>query len=214
MTKIQKFSIFTLAVGAIYLLFSISTYYLADVNYSYGLKYSKINDQQKAAGYFEKALKLRQEPVYMDKFSASLAYIAALASMQNQVNVAKQIANVADSYNQKIIRDFPENVFAWKTRAKNMYYFYQITNKETELLQGVDALKRAQKLSPTDPKIPYSLALYYSTLYDGTKDETEKQNWKELSLKEIDAAIKLKSNYQEAHSFRKELIHKFLGSNV
>ena len=61
LTNIQKFLIFLLLSSSIYLLFSISVYYLADVNYSYGLKYSKVNDQQKAAGYFEKALKILKE---------------------------------------------------------------------------------------------------------------------------------------------------------
>jgi len=205
----QWLIIFILAVATIYLLFSTIIYYLADVNYSYGLKYSKINDQQKAAGYFERALKLRQEPVYMDKFSSSLAYLSAVANVQNQIELSKQVANLSDSYNKKTIQDYPKNVFYWKTRAKNMYYFFQITDKEDELLHGVEALEKARELSPTDPKIPYSLALYYSIIYDTTKNNPEKKEWQKLSLQEIDKSIKLKSNYQEAFLLKKELLKKY-----
>ena len=205
----QKLVIFLLLSSTIYLLFCISVYYLADVNYSYGLKYSKVNDQQKAVGYFEKALKMRQEPVYMDRFSSSLAYLSAVANIQKQTELAKQIANLSDTYNRKTIKDYPKNVFYWKTRAKNMYYFYQVTGNDNELLQGIEALKVSRSLYPTDPKIPYTLALYYSTLYDASKNNIEKQNWQKLSLDEIDNTIKLKSNYQEAYLFKGQLLKKY-----
>ena len=206
---IQKILVFLLLTSTIYLLFSITVYYLADVNYSYGLKYSKVNDQQKAAQYFEKALKLRQEPVYIDKFSSSLAYLSAIASMQNQVELAKQIASISDSYNRKIIHDNPKNVFYWKTRAKNMYYFYQITDKENELLQGFEALKNAKELSPTDPKIPYSIALYSSMLFDLSKNNSDKQKWQKLSLEEINKVTELKSNYREGYLLKGQLLKKY-----
>jgi len=207
--KLQKLFIFLLAFVTIYLFFSITTYYLADVEYSYGLKYSKINDQQKAAQYFEKALKLRQEPVYLDKLSSALAYLSALANVQNQAELSKEIYDISDTYNKKTIRDFPKNVFFWKTRAKNMYYFYLITGKEKELSQGIDALTNAQILAPTDPKIPYSLALYHSMLFDLTKNYSEKQNWQKLSLEEINKVVELKSNYREGYLLKGQLLKKY-----
>jgi len=205
----QWLAVFVISSYTIYLLFSISVYYLADVNYSYGLKYSKINDQQKAAGYFEKGLKLRQEPIYMDRFSSSLAYLSAVANIQKQTELAKQISNLSDLYNKKAIEDYPKNVFYWKTRAKNMYYFYQVTGKENELLQGIYALKNAKELSPADPKIPYSIALYDSMLFDLSKNNLEKQNWQKFSLDEINKTIKLKSNYREAYLLKGQLLKKY-----
>jgi len=205
----QKLTIFILLSSTIYLLYSVAIYYLADVNYSFGLKYSRINDQQKAVEYFEKAVKLRPEPVYIDKFSSSLSYLSAIANIQKQYELAKKIASLSDTYNRKLIQDYPKNVFYWKTRAKNMYYFYQITGQENEILQGVEALKKAMELSPTDPKIPYSLALYYSIIYDTTKNNPKKKDWQKLSLQEIDRSIKLKSNYQEAYLLKGELLKKY-----
>lgn len=206
---LQKILAFLLLSSTVYLLSSIVVYYLADVNYSYGTKYAKVVNHQKAASYFEKALKLRQEPVYEDRFSASLAYLSAIASLQNQKDLAKQIAALSDSYNRKTIQAYPKNVFYWKTRAKNMYYFYQVTGNDNELLQGVEALKTARKLYPTDPKIPYTLALYYTTLYDSAKNNLEKEEWQRLSLSEIDKTVNLKSNYREAYLFKGQLLKKY-----
>ncbi len=205
----QLLIIFGVAAYAVYILFSLGVYYSADVNYSYGLKYIKVNDQQKAAGFFERALKLRNEPVYMDRFSSSLAYLSALASVQKETEIAKEIANLSDSYNRKLIQSYPNNIFYWKTRAKNMYYFFQITGKENELEQGISALKNAQKLSPTDPKIPYSLALYNSVLFDLSKNKQEKQTLLKLSIDEINKVIKLKPNYREGYLFKGQLLKKY-----
>jgi len=182
---------------------------MADVNYSLGTKYAKIDDQQKAAAYLEKAIQLRKEPVYEDRFSSTLAYLSALASLQNQKDLGKQIAVMSDSYNRDLVKKYPKNVFYWKTRAKNMFYFYQITNNENEILEGIQALKQARELYPTDPKISYSLALYYTTLYDSSKDATQKQNWKDLSIEEIDKTIELKSNFREAYLFKGQLLKKY-----
>lgn len=205
----QLLAIFGVATYAVYLLFSLGVYYSADVNYSYGLKYVKVNDQQKAAGFFEKALRLRNEPIYMDRFSSSLAYLSALASVQKETEIAGEIASLSDTYNRKLIQDYPQNVFYWKTRAKNMYYFFQITGKENELKQGISALKNAQKLSPTDPKIPYSLALYNSVLFDLSKNDQEKQVLLKLSIDEINNVIKLKPNYREGYILKGQLLKKY-----
>lgn len=205
----QWLAISAVTTYAIYILFSLGVYYYADVDYSYGLKYVKVNDQQRAAGFFEKALKLRSEPVYMDRFSSSLAYLSALASVQKETEIAGEIASLSDTYNRKLIQDYPKNVFYWKTRAKNMYYFFQITGKQNELEQGISALKNAQKLSPTDPKIPYSLALYNSVLYDLSKNDQEKQNLLKLSIDEINEVIRLKSNYREGYILKGQLLKKY-----
>jgi O-antigen ligase len=209
LSTFQKFLIFIIISSAIYLLFSTVVYYMADVNYSLGTKYAKIDDQQKAAAYLEKAIQLRKEPVYEDRFSSTLAYLSALASLQNQKDMGKQIAVMSDSYNRELVKKYPKNVFYWKTRAKNMFYFYQVTNNENEILEGIQALKKARELYPTDPKIPYSSALYYTTLYDSSKDIMQRQNWKDLSLKEIDKTIELKSNFREAYLFKGQLLKKY-----
>ncbi|MCR4312829.1 MAG: hypothetical protein NUV58_01115, partial [Candidatus Roizmanbacteria bacterium] len=75
--------------------------------------------------------------------------------------------------------------------------------------QGISALKNAQKLSPTDPKIPYSLALYNSVLFDLSKNNQEKQVLLKLSIDEINNVIKLKPNYREGYILKGQLLKKY-----
>jgi tetratricopeptide (TPR) repeat protein len=156
---------------------------------------------------------ITKEPVYEDRFSSTLAYLSALASLQDQKDMGKQIAVMSDSYNRELVKKYPKNVFYWKARAKNMFYFYQMTNNENEILEGIQSLKYARELYPTDPKISYSLALYYTTLYDSSKVEVQKQNWKDRSLKEINRTIELKSNFREAYLFKGQLLKKYGQTN-
>ena len=90
-----------------------------------------------------------------------------------------------------------------------MYYFFQITGSENELLLGIEALNTAQILSPTDPKIPYTLALYNSILFDLSKDINERQKFQRSSLDYIDTVLKLKSNYREGYLMKGQLLKKY-----
>jgi len=65
------------------------------------------------------------------------------------------------------------------------------------------------KLAPTDPKIPYSLAVYYSLLSDAEKKQIQKDSWQKLSLAEIDKALELKKYFQDGLNLKKELLKKY-----
>jgi len=65
------------------------------------------------------------------------------------------------------------------------------------------------KLAPTDPKIPYSLAVYYSLLSDAEKKQIQKDSWQKLSLAEIDKALELKKDFQDGLNLKKELLKKY-----
>ena len=54
----------------------------------------------------------------MDRFSSSLAYLSAVANIQKQTELAKQIANLSDTYNRKTIKDYPKNVFIGRQGQK------------------------------------------------------------------------------------------------
>jgi len=207
----QYILIFITSVFTIYLFFSIFSYWTADTYYGQGSNYLKtqISNYQKAAGYFQKALKARYEPVYEDRFSSSLSYLAAFAAYEKQKDLSLQLIQLSDYYNKKTLLEYPQNVFYLKTKAKNQYLYYQVTLDENYLISGVEALKEAKKLAPTDPKIPYSLAVYYSMLYDSEKDFAKKKIWKNKSLIEIDLALVLKKDFQDALILKKELQKKF-----
>lgn len=165
----------------------------------------EVNDYQKAAYYFGIADSLRHEHVYDDKLSSSYAYLAAVAAYQKENDVAKKLIEAAKVYNDISLKASPLNVLYWKTKAKNQYLFYQVSLNSQDLNEGIKALLTAEKLSPTDPKIPYSLTVFYSLAYNQVKDI----QLKETSLMEINKAIQLKGNYQDAISLKKELLKQY-----
>jgi len=212
MTYKQWVLVFFILSISIYLLFSTFTYWLADTYYALGINYSKpqILDYQKAAGFFEKALRIRYEPIYEDRFSSALSYLSIFAAYQKQNDLAYKLIRLSDYYNDKTLSKYPKNIFYWKTKAKNQYLFYQVTLKTSYLLEGVKALKESKKISPTDPKIPYSLAVYYSLLYDSEKNSSQKSVWKQKSLQEINLALDLKKDFQDGLTLKKDLQKKYL----
>lgn len=210
-TNIQLIGIFTVSILSIYLVFSLFVYWLADFNYAKGINYSKseISDYQNAAVFFEKALRLRYEPIYEDKLSTSLSYLAVIAAYQKQNEAAKNLMQLSDYYNKKSLTKYDKNIFFWKTRAKNQYLFYETTSDIKYLYEGIIALQEAEKIAPTDPKIPYSLAVYYSLLYDFENDYTKKEVWKNKSISEINKALELKYDFQEGLTLKKDFINKY-----
>jgi O-antigen ligase len=187
----------------------IVRYWLADINYAQGDNYYKIGNYQSAAYYFEQALKLRYEHVYEDKFSYVLANLAFISAYQKQIETAKRLIDLANYYNKKSLAASPQNSLYWKTKAKNDYLFYQISQDPKMILDGIEALKIAKKLAPTDPKIPYSLSIFYSLLADEEKNPKTKKEYLDLSIKEAKETVNLKPNDQGYKNFLDQLVKKY-----
>ncbi len=196
-------------VVAIFAVIYFAQYWLADIAYAKGNAYAQVNDFQQSASYLSQALNLRYEPVYEDKLSYVLANLAVVASYNKQTDIAKKLVTAADLYNQKTIQDSPENVLYWKTKAKNEYLFYQVTLNNQQLADGIYALQEAQKLAPTDPKIPYSLAIYYSLMGDDVKNIKDKSALDDKSLQEVDKALALKPDYEDGYLLKGQLLKKY-----
>lgn len=194
---------------ALFLLISCINYFLADITYAKAEMYSKNGDYQTSAKLLTDALKMKYEHVYEDKLSYVLANLAIVASYQKQPQLSQEIITLAEGYNKKSINASPKNVLYLKTRAKNEYLFYQITLDKGRLIDGINTLLEAKKLSPTDPKIPYSLAIFYSLLYDEEKQPLEKNVFKTESLKQIENSIMLKPDYRDAYLLKGQLLKKF-----
>jgi len=184
-----------------FLLFSLRWlvfYYLADLKYAEANNLSKMNRLQESANDLNESIKLHYEHVYEDKLSNVLANLAYIASYQRQKDLSEKLVNLSQYYNEKSVAASSQNVLYWKTKAKNQYLFYQIGLDQKEMEKGIQALKKAQKLAPTDAKIPYNLALFYSLLYDET-----------AALNAIDQSIVLKSDYYDGYFFKGQLLKKY-----
>jgi len=205
---LQYISIFVMSSVMIYFLYSLTVYYLADTNYAKGVNYAKanVNDFQKAATYFEKALSLRREHVYEDRFSASLAYLASIAAYQNEKELAKNLIKASDYYNQKSLISSPKNVLYWKTRAKNEYLFYLVDQDLQKISDGITTLNKALVFAPTDPKLYYSQAVFYSILFQAEKNTVEKAGYAKKTLDYINRAIDEKNNFYDAYMLKGQFL--------
>ena len=193
----------------LWLLFSIGNYWLADYKYAQSDGALKANDTGAAANLLQEAIALRDEHVYEDKLSYALAQYAYMASYQKEKDKAKEMMDVSEKLNLKSIQSSPQNVLYWKTRVKNQFIFYQMSLDKKYLFTGLAALSEAEKLAPTDPKIPYFSATYYSLLYDDERNAKQKVLYEKTSLIAIEKAITLKKDYGDAYYLKVQLLKKY-----
>ena len=196
-------------VACIWVLNSIGTYWFADYSYAQSDIAVRSNSIEVAVELLQKAIQLRDEHVYEDKLSYVLAQYAYMATSQKDKTKSKEIIDLAENLNLKSIQSSSQNVLYWKTRVKNQFIFYQMTLDKKYLFTGISALDEAQRLAPTDPKIPYFAATYNSLLFDDEKENKQKELYKEKSLAAIERAITLKSNYGDAYFLKYQLLKKY-----
>lgn len=196
-------------IVVLWLLNSIVTYWFADFKYAQSDAALKSNNTEASVRLLQEAITLRDEHVYEDKLSYALAQYAYLASYQKQKDKAKEMIDAAENLNLKSIQNSSQNVLYWKTRVKNQFIFYQMSLDKKYLFTGLSALEEATKLAPTDPKIPYFSATYYSLLYDDEKDIKQKKLYMTKSIASIDKAINLKSDYGDAFYLKVQLLRKY-----
>lgn len=200
-----------LAIGLFYvfLLQFFITYWLADTNYAQSEIYAKTNDYQTAYTLLNRAIQLHGDHVYNDKLSFDLANLALIASYQKDAKLSEELIKTSNNYNELALKESPQNILYWKTRIKNLYLFYQISLNKKYLTAGIEALSEAQKISPTDPKLPYFSATYYSLIYDEEKDPALKTELQKKSLDAIDLSLKLKNDYYESYYLKAQLLKKY-----
>lgn len=207
--KPALFQIGLVLLVVLWLLNSIGTYWMADYVYAQSDVALRSNNISVAANLLQKSLELREEHVYEDKLSYALAQYAYMMINQKEKDKAKVIIDAAEKLNLQSIQSSPQNVLYWKTRVKNQFIFYQMGLDKKYLFTGVSALEEAVKLAPTDPKIPYFSATYYSLLYDDEKNIKQKELYQNKSLEEIDKSIKLKPDFGDAFYLKIQLLRKY-----
>ncbi len=185
----------------------IARYFFADIQFATADTFQRSGEYQSAFVLYQNALTLRYEHVYEDKLSSNLANLAFISSYENPELSSELITN-AKAFNTRTLQVAPMNVLYWKTRAKNYYLFYQITLDEKNLEEAIKSMEQAGKLSPTDPKVPYTTALFYSLAADEASDSAKKTELNRKAVSEIEKSVLMKSNYDEAIQLRESLKQK------
>ncbi|MEX1052714.1 MAG: hypothetical protein WEC80_02605, partial [Patescibacteria group bacterium] len=178
----------------------------ADLRYSQAEKLAKVGDYQTSVQKFDQAIKLHKSHVYLNAYALNLANLAVLASYQSEETNLKEFVDFSLEQINSAIAGSSKNVNYWKNKSKIEYLLYQLDTTNSKYIDdSIDSLKKAQELSPTDPKIPHSLSIFYSIYYDLSKDS----DYIDKSINSIDQAIKLKSNYRDAYFLKAQLLEKF-----
>lgn len=170
-----------------FLLFTLAKYWYADVLFAQGYHLSRNQEYLDAYKYLQSALILnKSEPFYYDEIAHPISQLAVILTDEKKASEAGYLTEEAIAASDIALSISPKNVNFWKTRTRVMYTLTAVDPKYLDL--AIDALLKAQILSPTDPKITYNLGLLYDQ-----KGETEKA----ISL--LNETIILKPDYRDAY---------------
>lgn len=158
----QNAMIVVLLVGVGY----IGLYYLADIDYAQAESLRRLGRYQAAYEQYQEAIELRDEHVYREQMSKVLAQLGFAVSYQDQPELAKDLFALADQELAQAISRSQLNVLYWKTASRNAYVQYQAFLEPERLEDALSYLEQAQVLSPTDPRIPHSQALFTSLIVE------------------------------------------------
>lgn len=232
-TKMKKFDdslevaekdLKTLAIpGAICVLivWFMYSYFRADISYATGNNLRQSQEYDQALINLYDAFNVRPDHVYAEKISQVLAQQAFLHTISGE-NVAecldrdasfKPCIDLSEEYMHKAIEKSSFNANYYRTKARNNFLFYQITEDSQYIDNAVAAVMQARELAPTDPRHPYLRALialgYYETLSKPTENDT--RNLENAGLGSVEFAIKLKDDYTDAY-YLKGVILEELGN--
>lgn len=213
LTIVQKAMLMIPLTVFLYGVSFLSLYYMADVHYARGENYRLIQEYDQALFYLYYADSLKGEHVYKDKISQVLAQKGFFDSYLNHTQNSlcptsegknEQCFELAQKYNDKTLKESPKNVYYYRSKARNNFLAYQITQDESDFDTSIKAITQAQDLAPTDPRYPYMKSLFFIGRYDALEkpSEDDKTTLKFRALGPANTAIKLKSDYKDAYMTR------------
>lgn len=164
----KRFSNLAILFSLLFFIFSfhlLYNYYSADIEYAKGNSLAKDGQYKDAYLFLISAIEKNPlEPAYHDEISTTLASIAVEFSAANDKTSAEKFASLALKESNIATSISPNNVTFYKSKTK---MFYTLSSLDQSYIpRAIDALKRANQLSPTDPKILYNLAILQSKMKD------------------------------------------------
>jgi len=176
-----------LAVVALFLIYKLLVFWLADQAYALGYNMDRANQYQLAYKSLHDAVSQRgDEPTFWDELSINDAVIAASLIYQKQPQQASSIASEAIAVSNKVVTEHPYDVVFWKTRVRVFYTLGQVDTAYFQ--QALSAILQASKLAPTDAKISYNLGLLYGQTGQYSK-----------ATQTLENTIALKPDYKDAY---------------
>ncbi len=177
------------AIGAITLvvLFQIYQQWWADRLFVKGKQLYQAGEYEIALDHFAAAVAASPgEALYYDELAMDYGKLAVELDKSDQSTAAAQLAETALKASDYALSLNPRHLNFYKTRARVYISLSQIN--PTYLPKALETLHEAIKLSPTDAKLYYNLALVQSASGDD-----------EASLATLKKTVELKPDYLTAH---------------
>ena len=185
----------------------------ADKTFATGYRLSRAGQYAKAYPPLRDSVRLNNfVPLYHDEYAVVLSSLALGAFESQDSSLAGTLAVYSLTENDNALKLSPHNVNFWKSRTK---IFYALSTLDPSYLpQAIDALLKAQALSPNDPKISYNLAILYGKLGELQKAVTNLLEAKQLKPNYRDAYYALSIFYKETKEpeKEKEIIQTYLST--
>jgi len=183
----QYFGISIITIISFLLLFKVYNYWSADKAYAQGKSYFSAGQYQYGIQHMLEAIsKSPNEALYFDTLSDNYAKLAVYFANNNEATAASQIADETVAASNQTIKLNDRHLNFYKTRARVMVTLSQIN--ESYLEEAKNTLIKAIEISPTDPKLIYTLAVIEHT--SGNYDQ---------ALNYYNIATKLKPNYERPY---------------
>ena len=192
LSVLQKLDILVVCLVAVYLMYGLFNFWLADQAYSLGTNLERSGQYDRAFTALQDAVaKAPFEPTYKDELASNDSILAVSILSQlpqdpkkasSEAQLAQAIAKEAIVATTEVTGEHPNNVVFWKTKTRVFYTLSQVDPKYLPL--ALDAIKKAQELAPTDASVSYNIGLLY-----GQSGDTKK------AVQTLEQTVKLKPNY-------------------
>jgi len=202
---IFSFLFLAITISGLVLLVFQGQKYLAQINYSKGIKLSQQGQIDQAIAYLQKATRLNPSvDVYWRDLSQLYLSRANLLSQEsglkpNRTRLINESISEGIKSLERAVNECPVNVANWNVKG----FFYR--NLVGIPKAGEIALTSYQKAAELEPASPFAYGemgrVYILMAQESKKKKTEKKAKEQLSLaiKSLEKAIKLKPDYAPAH---------------
>lgn len=185
----QWLSVCAIGVVAIFLIYMLARFWIADAKYALGANYDQVQQYQTAYPLLHEAVALRKEPVFEDEMSVNDAILAtqlAYSQSSQSASLIQGLVSEAISTNNSLTQAYPNNVIFWKSRVR---IFYTLSNVDPSFgPQALQAVEKTATLAPHDAQILYNLGVLYGQSGDNKN-----------AISVLQKTVDYKPDYADAH---------------
>jgi len=197
-----KLQTITILLTSVVLLVQVGRMYYADILYTKAQMQATKENYPSAVGYLRQAMRFQYEHVYEDKLSSYLAHLAFITSFEE--GASSSVMDTIDKsklHNVRALGYSPQSIFYWRSKARNYYLYYQVTQNIQDLITATNAIRYTTQLAPQDVQGYYMTGLFYSVLFSETKNVV----YKKEARMYIKQALMLRPQYIEAQELLEEI---------